>query len=89
MYIESPVNWTRIGDEGAVGGLARPLESVSSGIVVFKRVDKPMGEGNEGEEVGVLAQDFSQGGSLYGSSGEAGFRSSILDGPSKTIKGQV
>jgi hypothetical protein len=68
--------------------LVKPLESVSSGIVVFKRVDKPiLGEGNAGEEVGVLARDFSQGGSLCGSSGEAGFRSSmILDGPSKTIK---
>ena len=37
--------------------------------------------------MGVLVRDFSQGGSLYGISGEAGFRSAmILDGPNKTIK---
>ena len=67
----------------------RTLESGSSGIVVFKRVDKPILGGDirgEAVVVGVLARDFSQGGSLCGSSGEAGFRSSILDGPSKSIK---
>ena len=67
----------------------RTLESGSSGIVVFKRVDKPiLGGGIRGEAVvvGVLARDFSQGGSLCGSSGEAGFRSSILDGPRKSIR---
>ena len=65
------------------------LESGSSGIVVFKRVDKPiLGDGTRGEAgvVGVLVRDFSQGGSLCGRSGEAGFRSSILDGPIKNIK---
>lgn len=49
-----------------------------------------MDEGDGGEAVGVavgvLARVFSQGGSLYGSSGEAGFRLSILDGPRKTVK---
>ena len=65
------------------------LESGSSGIVVFKRVDKPtLGDGTRGEAgvVGVLARDFSQGGSLWGRSGEAGFRSSIRDGPRQSIK---
>jgi len=63
----------------------RPVESGSSGIVVFKRVGKPIfGKGDGGEAVGVLARDFSQGSSLCGSSGEAGFRSSmILEGPSE------
>lgn len=67
----------------------RALGSGSSGIVVFKRVDKPiLGDGIRGEAVvvGVLARVFSQGGSLYGRSGDAGFRSSILDGPRKSIK---
>ena len=66
-----------------------PLKSGSSGIVVFKRVDKPiLGDGTRGEEgvVGVLARDLSQGGSLYGRSGEAGFRSSILVGPRKSVE---
>ena len=43
------------------------LKSGSSGIVVFKRVDKPIfGEGTRGETgvVGVLARDLSQEGSL-------------------------
>ena len=65
------------------------LESGSSGIVVFKRVGKPtLGDGTRGEAgvVGVLARDFSQEGSLCGRSGEAGFRSSILDGPRKSVK---
>lgn len=65
------------------------LKSGSSGIVEFKRVDRPiLGDGARGEAgvVGVLARDLSQGGSLYGRSGEAGFRSSILEGPRKNIK---
>jgi hypothetical protein len=62
------------GDAGAVGGLVRPVVSAI------------MDEGDGGEAVGVLARVFSQGGSLYGSSGEAGFWLSILDGPRKTVK---
>lgn len=74
----------RTGDEGTVGGLVSPVESGSSGIVVFRRV--VWAEADRGEAV-LLARDFSQGGSLCGSSGEAGFRSStILSGPSKVIR---
>lgn len=43
------------------------LKSGSSGIVEFKRVDRPiMGDGAKGEAgvVGVWARDLSQGGSL-------------------------